>query len=68
MKKFLEDAYRHEFHANVNGVVPYETDQTAIILDETYFYPEGGGQPSDIGWIEAIEIVDVQIKDDIILI
>lgn len=66
MKKFLEDAYRHEFHANVNGVVPYETDQTAIILDETYFYPEGGGQPSDIGWIEAIEIVDVQIKDDII--
>ena len=37
---------------------------TFIVLDGTYFYPEGGGQPADHGrldWAEgAAEVVDVQ--------
>lgn len=39
---------------------------TAIVLDGTYFYPEGGGQPADHGRLEwdggSAEVVDVQKK------
>ncbi|MBN2618687.1 MAG: hypothetical protein JXR64_10310 [Spirochaetales bacterium] len=30
-----------------------------IELEDTYFYPEGGGQPSDIGFIDGIKVLDV---------
>ncbi|CAH0146062.1 Alanine--tRNA ligase [Peribacillus sp. Bi96] len=35
-----------------------------ITLDETAFYPEGGGQPSDTGTIEGITVLDVIKTDD----
>jgi len=43
---YYEDHYTKEFDATVlwkNGA--------KIILDKTAFYPEGGGQPSDIGFL-----------------
>lgn len=40
--------YAQEFKARVlQGFGDY------VALDRTAFYPEGGGQPSDIGWIEC---------------
>ena len=47
-------------------------DTHAIILDQTVFFPEGGGQFADLGYIceNASEaksnILDVQISDDTI--
>jgi misacylated tRNA(Ala) deacylase len=41
---FLEDSYQKEFDAKVELA---EGDR--IILDQTAFYPQSGGQPSDIG-------------------
>ena len=32
----------------------------AIELQETIFYPEGGGQPADKGWIQGVPVQDVQ--------
>jgi len=57
---YYEDQYISEFEAKVVRALQGER----IILDKTAFYPEGGGQPSDRGYLEfdrkRIGIVDVQ--------
>lgn len=42
------DSYKQEFTANVLEINPFTN---AIALDRTVFYPGGGGQPNDCGWI-----------------
>lgn len=34
-----------------------------VVLSETYFYPEGGGQPADRGTIGGHDVLDVQLTD-----
>lgn len=41
---FLEDSYRREFRAGVEKM-----DGREVILEETAFFPGGGGQPADKG-------------------
>ncbi|MCI5867414.1 MAG: alanine--tRNA ligase [Methanosphaera sp.] len=64
---FYDDLSLRTCDAKVLGV----EDSNKIILDQTIFYPEGGGQPSDIGTIK-VDDVDLNItyaekKDDIVL-
>ena len=49
---FREDAYLKECDAKVVDI----NDLGGIILDQTIFYPAGGGQPGDSGKIADIEI------------
>ncbi|MCC6864422.1 MAG: alanyl-tRNA editing protein [Rhodobacteraceae bacterium] len=44
---FRADAYLRE----ADGVVVGHTAEGGILLDRTVFYPTGGGQPGDSGWI-----------------
>ncbi len=37
-----------------------------VILDRTYFYPEGGGQPVDRGTLGGIIVDDVQKQDGVV--
>jgi len=54
-KLFLEEPYLKECTATITKV-----DGNKIFLDQTVFFPEGGGQLGDQGWIEDYEIIDTQ--------
>lgn len=66
MKLFYQDSYLKEFTATVTDIVK-EGDKIALVLDRTAFYPEGGGQPSDVGCIGDCTVIDVKDKKDQIL-
>jgi misacylated tRNA(Ala) deacylase len=47
---YYADAYLREFDATVIAVEAMD-GQTRVALDRTAFYPGGGGQPNDEGWV-----------------
>lgn len=59
---FYRDAYAREFDAKVvsceKGKRGYD-----VVLEDTAFYPEGGGQPADLGTLNGIRVLDVKRKD-----
>lgn len=56
---YEEDAYQKEFEAEVLRCTPLENGYE-VILDRTAFYPEGGGQPCDLGTLGGVRVLDVQ--------
>ncbi len=44
---FLDDPYLAEAEATVVA----HSSEGAIVLDRSVFYPTGGGQPGDSGWL-----------------
>ncbi len=54
-KLFYENVYQKEFTAEIISVIEKE-NMFHIELSQTCFYPEGGGQPSDTGFIEDCPI------------
>jgi alanyl-tRNA synthetase len=57
-KLYFEDAYLVEFEARVVGRTVFE-GRPAIILDQTAFYPEAGGQSCDRGTIDGVAVLQV---------
>jgi misacylated tRNA(Ala) deacylase len=51
------NAYLQEFVATVVAVNPNEN---AVALDKTAFYPGGGGQPHDVGWLDHTPVTKVK--------
>ena len=60
---FQMDSYLREFQARVTAV-----QGNQIALERTAFYPTGGGQPGDHGWLSAAgqrwSVVNVRKADD----
>ncbi|GAB6100888.1 alanine--tRNA ligase [Thermococcus atlanticus] len=59
---YYEDPMMKEFEANVLKVIG-----EWVILDQTAFYPEGGGQPCDLGELNGVRVLDVQKVGKVIL-
>ncbi|USH00290.1 alanine--tRNA ligase [Thermococcus argininiproducens] len=59
---YYEDPFMKEFDAKVLKVI-----ENWIVLDATAFYPEGGGQPCDLGELNDVEVMDVQKIGKVIL-
>ena len=62
---YYKDNYKTDFESVVVECIE-DNGVYKIVLENTAFYPEGGGQKADIGKINGILVKDVQIKDDII--
>ena len=65
-KLFYEDPYLKEFSAVVTSCEQCPKGW-AVTLDQTAFYPEGGGQACDIGTLGDANVWDVQEKGEEIL-
>jgi alanyl-tRNA synthetase len=65
-KIYLSDAYASRFDASITRVVAH-AGRSAVVLDQTAFYPEGGGQPSDRGVIGGVRVEDVVEADGEVL-
>jgi len=64
---YYDDAYVKEFKAKIIKVF----NNNYLVLNRTAYYPEGGGQPADHGFLvineKKIEVVDVQKKGRVVL-
>ncbi len=66
IKLYDTDAYISEFKATVLSCNK-DGDLFDIVLDKTAFFPEGGGQPADIGTVGCARVLDVQINNNVII-
>ena len=55
---FRDDAYATAFEATVTGSAPGR-----VVLDRTLFYPEGGGQPGDVGALTLPDGRELKVTD-----
>ena len=64
-KLYEIDAYMQCFTAIVTDCIK-DNERYKIVLDKTAFFPEGGGQAADIGFLSGVRVYDVQIDCGVI--
>ncbi|MFN8586303.1 MAG: alanyl-tRNA editing protein [Candidatus Eisenbacteria bacterium] len=62
-RRYYDDGYTRRFEGRVAARGTF-ADAPAVELEETWFYPESGGQLGDHGTIGAAQVRDVQADDD----
>jgi len=61
-KLYYENLYSREFDAKV--LKQYEDNgKIYAVLDKTLFFPSGGGQPFDTGFLDDVEVLEVTEKN-----
>jgi len=64
-KLYYKDSYIKECEGQIVQVLK-EENKVLAVLNRTPFYPEGGGQPSDTGYINGVRVKYVFEKDNVI--
>jgi alanyl-tRNA synthetase len=59
---YEREPYRTELDAVITGVGE-DAGRPYAVLGDTILYPEGGGQPADRGFLDQVEVLDVQKVD-----
>ncbi len=59
---YLDDAFCLCFEARIQRT-RQANDGWEVALDQTCFYPSGGGQPNDLGTIGGVPVLDVREED-----
>ena len=65
-KLYDKDSYLQEFIATVISCEQKNDTTYRVVLDRTAFFPEGGGQTGDIGWLNDIAVTDTREKAGVI--
>ncbi len=65
-KLYYENAYTRSFTATVL-VCEAEGDRFRVLLDQSAFFPEEGGQAADPGTLNGIAVLDVREKDGLLV-
>ncbi len=63
---YFDDPYQTDFEATVLDTRRYQ-GKPALVLDQTCFYPEGGGQPADRGTLSGETVLHVLEQEGEIL-
>ena len=65
-KLYDKDSYLSEFQATVISCEQKNENTWRVVLDKTAFFPEGGGQTGDTGWLNDVEVTDTREKAGVI--
>lgn len=63
-KLFYKDIHITDFSGTVEECTPDGRGHFLVLLDQTAFFPEEGGQVADSGTLNGQKVVDVRIKED----
>lgn len=66
-KLYYEDSYLTDFQSTVISCTPTAGGKYQVVLDQTAFYPEGGGQPYDLGTLGDASVLEVHEKNGQVL-
>lgn len=66
-KLYIDNPLTFDFTAIVTQSTQNDNGTAHVILDSTYFYPTGGGQSHDKGFISGQKIIDVYKEDEIVI-
>jgi alanyl-tRNA synthetase len=62
-RRYYSDSHTTKFEAKIVEHLTWD-GKPAVVLDATYFYPTGGGQPCDRGTLNGAQVIDVVTRPD----
>lgn len=60
---YYQNAYKKTFKARIVGNGVDSDGRPYVVLNNTAFYPTGGGQPHDTGTLDGVHVIDVEEVD-----